>query len=124
MELIDKEESYKIMGASFEVYQEMGSGFLEPVYQECLGKEFKLQEIPFVALKPLELKYKGQVLNQKYVPDFVVFDKIIIELKAVKELAPEHAAQILNYLKATNHKLGILVNFGHHPQLEHKRYVR
>jgi GxxExxY protein len=124
MEIIYKEESYKIMGACFEVYKEMGCGYLEAVYQECLQKEFLLQGLPFESQKLLALSYKGQLLEQKYIPDFVLFDKIIIELKAVKELASEHQAQMHNYLKATGLKLGILVNFGHHPQVEYKRVAK
>jgi GxxExxY protein len=90
----------------------MGSGFLEAVYQECLALEFAARAIPFSATPILSLNYKGAPLRQTYVPDFVCFDAIIVELKAVREIAPEHRAQVLNYLKATNLKLGLLVNFG------------
>ena len=124
MEIVYKDESYKIMGACFEVYKEKGCGFVEPVYQECLGIELGLQEIPFVAQAELKLTYKGQPLDSKYKPDFICWDKIIVELKAVSQLADEHRAQVHNYLKATGHKLGLLVNFGHHPKLEYERIVR
>jgi GxxExxY protein len=115
--IIYKEESYAIQGAIFEVYREMGCGFLEAVYQECLEKELHARKVPFVAQVELNLSYKGEVLQQKYKPDIICFDKIIIELKAVKQIAPEHEAQVINYLKATNMKLGLLVNFGNYPKV-------
>ena len=117
-------ESYRIRGAVFEVYREMGCGFLEAVYQECLEKEFGKQEIPFVAQRELVLHYKGDRLAQVYKPDFICFDRIIVELKAVKELAGEHRAQVHNYLKATGLELGFLVNFGHYPKAEIERIVK
>jgi GxxExxY protein len=122
-EIVFKEESYQIMGACFEVYKEMGCGFLEPVYQECLEREFNYRRIPFRPQEELELRYKGELLQQKYVPDFICFDKIIVELKAVKELCDKHRAQVHNYLKATRYKLGLLVNFGHFPKVEYERIV-
>ena len=118
-----KEESYRIIGACFEVYKEKGHGFLEAVYQECLAIELGLQAIPFVERLRLELDYKGKTLSQYYEPDYLCFGKIIIEIKAVKQLASEHRAQVINYLKATGLQLGLLVNFGHHPKLEHERFV-
>ena len=118
-----KEESYRIVGACFEVYNAMGCGFLEAVYQECLGTEFSNQAIPFKAQVPLELTYKEQVLEQQYVPDFTCFDKVIVEIKALKELTDEHRAQVHNYLKATGYRLGLLVNFGQHTKLEYERIV-
>jgi len=124
MEVIYKEESYAIMGACFEVYKEKGCGFLEPVYQECLEIELRLQNIPFRAQASLQLSYKGSLLKHAYEPDFICFDKIVLEIKAVKDLTDEHRAQLHNYLKATGHKLGLLVNFGHYPQLEYERIVR
>ena len=96
----------------------MGAGFLEAVYQECLALEFTARGIPFAALKPLRLAYKGQVLQQVYQPDFICFDKIIVELKAVQRLAPEHRAQVLNYLQATDLSVGLLVNFAASPKAE------
>lgn len=112
------EESYAIQGAVFEVYREMGCGFLEAVYQECLGKEFRIRQVPSEAQKELILSYKGDRLVQTYKPDFICYGKIIVELKAVKEIAPEHKAQLFNYLKATGLELGLLVNFGSYPKAE------
>ena len=104
-----------------EVYKTLGNGFLEAVYQECLELEFTKRGIPFVAQKPLALIYQGQLLKQIYKPDFVCYDKIIVELKAVSRLAAEHQAQVMNYLKATEYQLGLLFNFGHYPLLEQVR---
>ena len=112
------DESYAIQGAIFEVYREMGCGFLEAVYQECLEREFHFRHIPFEAQKELILTYKGAPLVQTYFPDFMCYGKIIVELKAVKEIAPEHKAQLLNYLIASGLELGMLVNFGHYPKAE------
>jgi len=123
-EIVYAPESYAIMGACFEVYKEKGCGFLEGVYQECLEIEFGLQVIAFRAQPPLPLEYKGQPLKQKYIPDFICFDKIVLELKAVSALSDEHRAQVHNYLKATGMKLGLLVNFGHYPKVEYERIVR
>lgn len=117
-ELLFKEECYAIQGAVFDVYREMGCGFLETVYQECLAKEFRLRRLPFEAQKELVLAYKGEQLVQTYKPDFICYGKIIIELKAVKEIAPEHKAQLLNYLKVTGLELGLLVNFGSYPKTQ------
>jgi GxxExxY protein len=121
--LLYEEESYVIRGAVFEVYREMGCGFLEPVYQECLDVEFKRQNIPYLPQQELKLFYKGDPLKQVYKPDFICFDKIIIELKAAKAIAPEHKAQLFNYLKATGFKLGLLVNFGSYPMTGIDRVV-
>ena len=93
------------------------------MYQECLGIEFSKQTIPFKAQLPLELSYKGQMLEQKYVPDFTCFEKVIVEIKALKELSDEHRAQVHNYLKATRYRLGLLVNFGQHSKLQYERIV-
>lgn len=122
-EILYEQETYSIRGAVFEVYREMGCGFLEAVYQECLSKEFARQNIPFSAQIELTLAYKGEQLIQTYKPDFICFDKIIVELKAVKETASEHKAQILNYMKATNMRLGLLVNFGSYPQSQIERFI-
>jgi GxxExxY protein len=124
MEIVYKEESYRIMGACFEVYKEKGCGFLEAVYQECLEIEFELQQIPAKPQEKLRLAYKGRTLKQFYEPDFLCFDTIVLEIKAVSELTNEHRAQVHNYLKATGYKLGLLVNFGHYPKLEYERIVR
>ncbi|MFN8001092.1 MAG: GxxExxY protein [Acidobacteriota bacterium] len=119
--LIYEEESYSIKGACMEVYKTMGNGFLELVYQECLEIEFQKRGIPFVPQKPLTLNYQGQVLKRTYQPDFVCFDKIIVEIKAVSKLSPENYAQVMNYLKATDYQLGLLFNFGHYPLLQQER---
>ena len=124
MELLYKDESYRVIGACFEVYKEKGCGFLEAVYHECLFIELGLQKIPFQSQFAIELSYKGNPLKQTYVPDFICYDKIIVEIKAVKKLADEHFAQVHNYLTATNLKLGLLVNFGHYPKLQYQRIVK
>jgi GxxExxY protein len=121
--IIYREESYRIMGACFEIYKEKGCGFVEPVYQECLELELGLQGIRFQPQVELALAYKGRPLKQKYVPDFICFEKIILEIKAVSQLNDEHRAQVHNYLRATGYKLGLLVNFGHYPGVEHERIV-
>jgi GxxExxY protein len=123
-DIIYKKESYDIIGASFEVHNEKGCGFLEPVYQECLAIEFEYQRIPAIAKPSLVLSYRGRILKQTYTPDYVCFEKIIVELKAVSALADEHRAQLLNYLHATGFELGLLVNFGHYPKLEDERIAK
>lgn len=110
--LLFADEVFRIQGAIFEVSREMGSGYLEAVYQECLALEFAERRIPFVAEPTLRLAYKGTPLSKVYCPDFVCFDAIIVELKCVREVGPESRAQVLNYLKATGLRLGLLVNFG------------
>lgn len=122
-DVVYDEESYKLIGACFEVYKDKGSGFLEAVFQECLELELGLQGIPFAAQFPLSLTYKGHPLKHKYTADFVCYGKIVVELKAVDRLVDEHRAQLLNYLNATGYRLGLLVNFGHHPKLEWERLV-
>ena len=112
------DECYAIQGAVFDVYREMGCGYLEAVYQECLEKEFRKRNLPFETQKELRLSYKSEPLVQVYKPDFVCYGKIIVELKAVKDLGPEHKAQLLNYLKVTGLELGLLVNFGSHPKAD------
>lgn len=119
--LVYREEAFRIRGAVFQVYRAMGSGFLEAVYQECLGIEFRRQGIAFEAQKPLRLSYMGEPLRQTYVADFVCFDAIIVELKALRAIAPEHRAQVINYLRATEMKLAFLVNFGAAPRVEIER---
>jgi GxxExxY protein len=119
--ILYKDESYTIQGAVFEVYREMGCGFLENVYQECLEKEFKIHNVDFYSQKELQIYYKGIPLKQTYKPDFICYNKILIELKVVKAILPEHRAQLINYLKATGIKLGLLINFGHHPTVEIQR---
>jgi GxxExxY protein len=124
MEIVLKDEAYAIIGACFEVYNEKGCGFLEAVYQECLELELELRGIPFRSHDELLLTYKGRVLKKTYQPEFVCFDKIIVEIKAVSELNDEHRAQVHNYLKATGFRLGLLVNFGSSGELKYERIVR
>ena len=121
-ELILADLSYKIIGACFEVHEQLGSGFLEPVYQEALELEFLEQGIPFEREKLLEISYKGRTLMKEYKADFICYDKIIIELKALTKLTSNHEAQLLNYLKATGFELGLLINFGT-KRLEHRRMI-
>jgi GxxExxY protein len=123
-DIIYKDESFRIVGACFEVYNEKGSGFTEPVYQECLEIELGLQGIAFTAQAHLPLSYKGRPLRQRFQPDFVCFEKIILEIKAVSALTDEHRSQVLNYLNATGYRLGLLVNFGHQGKLEWERLVK
>ncbi len=110
--LLFKEESYKIIGAAMEVHRLLGCGFVEPVYQEALEKEFTLRGIPFEREKELGINYKGYTLTKTFRADFICYDKIILELKAVKEFTDEHYAQIYNYLRASGMDLGLLINFG------------
>jgi GxxExxY protein len=124
MTILFEEESYRILGACFEVYKDKGCGFLEAVYQECMEIELGLQDIPFQPKLPLALAYKGRPLKQTYEPDLICFKLIVVELKAVSQLTDEHRAQLQNYLKATGYRLGFLVNFGHYPKLQYERIVR
>jgi len=121
--ILYKRECYAIQGAVFEVYREMGCGFLEAVYQECLERELKQCGITFDSQPKLKLHYKGEPLKQMYKPDLDCFDKIIVELKAVNVLGSEHEAQIFNYLKASGLRLGLLVNFSHYPKVTVKRII-
>ena len=105
-----------------EVHKELGSGFLEAVYQEALALEFKYNDVPFLKEKLIDIQYKNIFLEKKYISDFICYDDIILELKAVSSLRPEHTSQVINYLKATNKKLGLLINFGA-KSLEYKRIV-
>jgi GxxExxY protein len=118
-----KQKTYDIIGACFEVYNEKGCGFLEPVYQECLAFELGIQSIPFEAQVELVLDYKGHPLKQTYRPDFICFGEIVLEIKAVSALADGHRAQLINYLHATGREVGLLVNFGHHARVEYERLV-
>lgn len=122
-EVIYAEDVFRIQGALFEVHRTLGAGFLESVYQEALALEFATRGLPFHGLKPLAISYKGQPLRQQFVADFVCFDRIILELKAVRAIAPEHRAQVINYLRATGMKLGLLVNFGTTPKLQIERFA-
>ena len=121
--IIYKEESNTIVGAAFKVYTGLGPGFLEAVYQEALEIEFQKQGIPYEREKELKITYNGVELKQTYKADFVCFGKIIVELKAVSMLDDAHRSQVYNYLHATGHKLGLLLNFGYSDELEHERIV-
>ena len=112
MQVFYQQESYAINGALYEVHKQLGCGFLEKVYQEALAKEFTLRGIPFEREKRFKVKYKGEELDTEYIADFFCYGKIIVELKAVEELTGSHRSQVINYLKATGARLGILVNFG------------
>ena len=121
--IIYKEESYKVVGAAFKVYNALGHGFLEAVYQEALEIEFQCQGIPYEREKELKIQYDGVELKQTYKADFVCFGKIIVELKAVNALDDAHRSQVYNYLHATGYKLGLLLNFGNVDDLEKERIV-
>jgi GxxExxY protein len=121
--LIYEEESFAIRGACIEVHREMGAGYLEAVYQECLEREFRSRGIPCRSQQELTIHYKGEPLKHTYIPDFICYDKIIVEIKGAAKIHPEHQAQIINYLKATGFKLGFLVNFGSHPQAQIERFA-
>lgn len=121
--LLQEKESYAIRGAIFEVHREMGSGFLEAVYRECLAREFQVREIPFLQEKELSLLYKGAPLRQTYRADFICFDVIIVEVKCVRTLQAEHRAQVLNYLRISGLRLGLLANFGSFPKATVERLV-
>jgi GxxExxY protein len=121
-ELILKEEVYQIVGAAMEVSNELGAGFLEAVYQEALGIELKSRALPFVAQPAIRIAYKGRLLSKEYIPDFICYDQVIVEIKAIKGLTNIEQAQLLNYLKATGKPVGLLLNFGT-PKLEWKRMV-
>ncbi len=110
--LLFEDETKKILNACMEVHKELGNGFLEAVYQEALELELKRQKIPYEREKLLPIMYKGKQLEKEYYADFVCFEKIILELKSVSVLTKSHKAQIINYLKASNKKIGLLINFG------------
>jgi GxxExxY protein len=122
-EILYKVEVYKIIGAAIEVYNQLGNGFLEGVYQDALAIELALRSIPFKEQVPLEILYKKQPLRHHYVPDLILFDKIIVELKAISALGVIEEAQLINYLKATGLRLGLLINFGSANKLEWKRLI-
>ena len=122
-DILHKDESYRIIGACMEVHNEMGAGFLEAVYQECLGYEFADRRIEFMPQRKLQLRFKSRTLRSIYIPDFVCFGQIIVEIKGVSSLADHDRAQMINYLKATGIKLGLLVNFGKTAGLQYERIL-
>lgn len=121
--LVLAKETHAIRGAVFEVYREMGGGFLESVYQECLEKQLSRAGIDFVAQPELHLSYKGERLEQVYKPDFICYGQVILEIKAVREIHSDHKAQVINYLKASKLRVGLLANFGSYPKAQVSRFV-
>jgi GxxExxY protein len=117
-------ESFNIRGAIFEVYKQLGPGFLESVYHEALVIELERRHIPCESKSPIEIKYKNVTLTKHFIADFICYSKVILEIKAVKEIDDIHRAQILNYLKATGLHLGLLVNFYSYPRVHIERYIR
>ena len=120
--IILPQESFNITGAAMEVHSIIGCGFTEVIYQEALEEEFKLRNIPYSREKAFTVTYKGKRLSKSFKPDFVCYDKVIVELKTVSEFANEHFSQVLNYLKASGYQLGLLINFGK-DSLEYKRIL-
>lgn len=118
-----RQEGYDFMAAAFEVYNEIGYGMAEEIYQQSLEIELSLRKIPFLTKKELEVSYKGHKLTTCYKPDLLVFDGIVVELKAVAELLPEHEAQLFNYMRVSRMAVGYLVNFGHKSDLQWKRFI-
>jgi GxxExxY protein len=120
---IYKDEGYKLMGAAFEVYNDRGYGLGEEIYQECLEIELGIRAIPFHAKQELTCFYKGRELRRRYVPDLFVFNCLVVELKAVSQLVPEHEAQLINYMRLSRQPVGYSINFGHKDTLEWKRII-
>jgi GxxExxY protein len=114
--------TYAIIGAAMEVHRQLGCGFLEPVYQEALAIELGKREVPFRREIKLPIHYKGELLDTAYCVDFICFDSVVVELKALVRLSGTEEAQVLNYLKATGYEVGLLLNFGTR-SLEHRRFV-
>jgi len=121
--LIYREEVFHIIGAAIEVHKVLGNGFLEAVYQEALEYELSLRNLPFVSQQFLKIQYKAHVLSKEYVSDLVCFNSIIVELKALQRLSGHEESQVINYLKATGMRVGLLINFGSSGKLEWKRLV-
>jgi GxxExxY protein len=118
-----KHEGYRLMGAAFEVYNQLGYGMAEEVYQECLEIELGLRQIEYKPKQELSLVYKGQQIKKTYIPDLFVDDVLVVELKAQKNLLDEHQAQLFNYLRIARHPVGYLINFGHPKELQWKRFI-
>ena len=117
------EEAFAIRGAIFEVYRELGNGFREEVYQQCLERELALRGIPFEAKKELRIFYKGEPIEKTYIPDLFCFGRVIVEIKVAERLSKEHRAQLMNYLKLTHSRLGLLVNFAAYPKVEIEQWA-
>ena len=124
VDVLYKNECYTINGCIYAVNKKLGTGFLEAVYQEALEIELKRNNIPFVSQQELEILYDDIPLATKYIADFVCYDKIIIEIKAVSKIIDQHKAQLMNYLSATGFRLGLLVNFNSSPKAEIIRIVK
>ena len=123
VDLILKDEVYAVVGAAMEVQRVLGRGFLEGVYQDAMQLELNARGVPFEAEKPIDVEYKGQCLTHRYYADLVCFGQVIVELKALSRLSGNEEAQVLNYLKATDFKVGVLINFGRPGKLEWKRFA-
>jgi GxxExxY protein len=118
-----EDEGYKLMGAAFEVYNALGYGMAEEIYQQSLGIELFLRGIPFHPKRHLNVFYKDRLLDTIYCPDLLVWDAIVVELKAVSELVADHEAQLFNYMRIARRQVGYLLNFGHKGELEWKRFI-
>ncbi len=123
MEILHKEKSYQLVGAAIEVHKELGNGFLEPVYQEAYERELSTNEIPFEAQPLLKIIYKGEPLDKEYYADIIAYGEIVVELKVLPKLTSREESQLLNYIKASKLRLGILINFGSDAPLEWKRII-
>lgn len=123
MALLFEQESNRVLGACFEVFKDKGAGYLESVYHECLKIEFGLRGIPFLTKHKLALTYKGVALESTFEPDFICFDRIILEIKAITDLDDIHRAKVLHYLHSSGCRVGYLINFHSHPKLQYERYV-
>ena len=119
-----KDEVYTIIGAAIEAHRELGPGFLEAVYEEVLQIELEARSVPFEPQKPLPITYKGRILSKQYVADLICYDSIIVEIKSMSKLTGKEEAQLLNYLKASGLKVGLLINFGSCGKLEWKRLMK
>ena len=124
MELLLKDEVYAVVGAAMAVYNELGPGFLEAVYHEALELELGWRRIPFATRVPLTVTYKDTVLNKRYEADLIAYGQIVVELKALAQMTSVEQAQLLNYLKVTGYRVGVLINFGHASELQWKRMVK
>ena len=121
--MIYPDECYAIRGAVYEVYRELGNGFKEEVYQQCLEREMASRGIPFDAKKELRIFYKGTPIEKTYIPDFHCYEKIIVEIKAVEALTNEHRSQLMNYLRLTDSRIGLLVNFAAYPKADVEQWA-
>ena len=117
------QEGYELMGAAFEVHNVQGGGLSEEIYQQSLELELEFRSIPFRRKQELRVYYKGKELDKKYIPDLFVFERIVVELKAVAALCPAHEAQIINYMRITRQPIGYLINFGPIGKLQYKRLI-